>query len=896
MSKGKKKIPSTHLLFYFRNSANNSSKSVRTQHDDTMVYEIIVRQMASVADKKDAFLFVDSTQSAAGANNFKYYSKADNYPVAGDIFIHFWELDKWEAPAKVQFTEWYKVEDETLGNRANNSNEFLGALKGFIEKVGNNFQFICTDDSTIPAVTGADQSYIKIQYKKRARNKIETVQKNLLITGEFEATWELGLFPSATVKPSGNSDWTNKEFKYPFYFIESLKNIIRQQISEGGLTAATYANLLSGDDDLSREKYRYYSPRIDQQILSGRDAAMQFLSKLRQQVPNLRSANKLQPLTAAQQTAAWNNIEKELYWQSARTKFFLYAYNHKTNQWLQPTQQQTACLGNQTGKWANMFDQWRRGGRRLRPPELVFNKKDHQKYSFPSWKNHLQAEINNFTQIVSSTNILNYFRAQYGLQNVNVVAQNQRNNGNVCRNLSLAQIEQNEPQNLKQANVTANTIYNVFNDLEFKGEPDRLSKEFGFLIFDQNNKLIKGAHALQHYNEIAPYLQDFSQGVKNLYPEMCQSLKTKYPNAFTQTGLPKIYRFIIFTHGGRGDGLKFRPDLSSSLAAVKGNWLSISALSGNDGNALLQGLSQILTSPCIITLFACSTGGNTEPLKYSLNDKITRLQKQLKQDDDRRKALKIELEPRLRNPVPNANERQTLLTLNDQQRQNLLTDQRLTNAFTTQQRTKLKVGDNEWLLKDSQRTNLQNQIIALQKQNQKLQVEIVKVRRASLYTQRLLQNGGNPTPPTEAECVNISNNPPANYPARLSYLSFLGLRNFLGSGSFAETLRNKLKNKNIKADVWAHTDAGHTSRNARLRVFNCDGQAYDMVRLIFNAVQQPTEKQLSWWWDRGGENKPLTHQHAVKKAAMCSYNSINNQNIAFSLGKVINDFRGWEPK
>jgi hypothetical protein len=128
------------------------------------------------------------------------------------------------------------------------------------------------------------------------------------------------------------------------------------------------------------------------------------------------------------------------------------------------------------------------------------------------------------------------------------------------------------------------------------------------------------------------------------------------------------------------------------------------------------------------------------------------------------------------------------------------------------------------------------------------------------------------------------------------------VKNVHGKGSFADKFRAELLERGIRADVWGHTDAGHTSRNARLRLFRSDGTESDLVRLVFensdefkSGGTQPSERQLSWWWNRGDERADLAHQKAVKKAALCSAASLDDEHRAFSLKTLIGRFRGWYP-
>ena len=143
-----------------------------------------------------------------------------------------------------------------------------------------------------------------------------------------------------------------------------------------------------------------------------------------------------------------------------------------------------------------------------------------------------------------------------------------------------------------------------------------------------------------------------------------------------------------------------------------------------------------------------------------------------------------------------------------------------------------------------------------------------------LYDQKLISYGGNPD-------------------------STDSLKNVMGTGSFAELLRNKLVEKGVEADVWAHTDAGHTSRNTRLRLFTADGRSHDLLRLVFEGTteftpkEQPSKNQLNWWWERGVDSNPMEHQHAVKKAALCHSQTLLETKDPFNLKKIIADFQKW---
>jgi hypothetical protein len=147
-----------------------------------------------------------------------------------------------------------------------------------------------------------------------------------------------------------------------------------------------------------------------------------------------------------------------------------------------------------------------------------------------------------------------------------------------------------------------------------------------------------------------------------------------------------------------------------------------------------------------------------------------------------------------------------------------------------------------------------------------------------------------PKPGYEQQLVSYGGDPDSTAP----------FKNTMGEESFAREFRNQLATRQIAADVWAHTDAGHTSRNARMRLFRSDGTTSDLVRLVFGDSaefkpnKQPSEKQLSWWWNRGNEKiAPVVHQQAVKKAALCSAASLDDDQLAFSLKSLIADFRNW---
>jgi hypothetical protein len=165
----------------------------------------------------------------------------------------------------------------------------------------------------------------------------------------------------------------------------------------------------------------------------------------------------------------------------------------------------------------------------------------------------------------------------------------------------------------------------------------------------------------------------------------------------------------------------------------------------------------------------------------------------------------------------------------------------------------------------------------LQKALKKAKDDLIRAKPKTEYEKRLVGYGGNPA--TGGPYTNT-----------------------VGKKSFAHALRDHLRARSIAADVWAHTDAGHTSRNARLRLFHSNGKTSDLVRLVFEGTadfksnDQPSQKQFDWWWHRGDEKVSLPpHQHAIKKAALCAAASLNDDQRAFSLKALIANFNKWYP-
>ncbi len=881
-----------HLMVRLRLATRAGRRRTVVHHTDTSVYEVVLSRSTRRTGSTTSFAF--SSSAPTGENSFRYYQNTAQFPSEGDVYVHFWELDSWEQSSRrVRFSEWFHHEDETDGRSGGNTNEYLGTLRGFVRRQRNAYDFICTDPSGITQPSQPTQPSLTLRYKTISGGQESFVERSVLMTGEFEATWELGIIISSNSQPSGDTDYTNRQFGYPILFVDSIKNLVRLQIEEGGLTVANYSRLLSDGDDDTRTKHKHFNDQLIEQLDSGTEQALTFLQSQRSRVPTLRSTNSLPVLSTTEEQALWDNIEKELRWQRERAYYILNVSNRSGGStplsWLEPT-------AKHKRSWKNTFDRWRRRRRRGRQPTLIVKKKQ-MKHSFDEWNVRLTTHIPVLRASTSSTNLINYFRTQFGLTaTIHTLTTEQENHGNVCGVLELQAIERAQSASVRIITPTVNTIHNLYNDVEFPRNSRALSTEFGFLALSESgNDIIKGAKLIGHYNDIPNYLNLLRTSIRTNFTALCDALRVSHPYSFDTAGLPKIFRYIIFTHGSRSSGLKFRPDLSSTTSAIHGVWLSKTVLNSANGTTFINNFSQHLCSQSVITLFACSTGGSSDPTRFRLTSCIRQMRQRLQNDTNRRNRLvrgRRGLRNRLRHNTSSGEELRDIITLGDSQRRKIISTTAYSGALTDRMRQMIQLGGTHSLLSDQQRTDLRSEITRLQTVNRRIIQEIRRMR-GNNYAKNLLKYGGDPQILSETTCQTLQITPPTTYPDRLRFVSCLGLRNTMGEGSFAQLLRDKLTAGGVSADVWSHTDAGHTSRNSRLRLFDAYGGVHDLVRMIFNMVDYPSENQLNFWWNRGGNRKPMEHQHAVKKAALCAYASRTDSQCLFSLARIIEDFRSW---
>lgn len=871
-----KALTTTSLFFYFKEKGSLAIKASPSLHNDvkTLTFQVSIAQ-----GKNNAFLF-DSADAAAPAQGaIKYYKDPAKYPTSGDCFFHLWEVDRFKAPAKstiekLQFSAWHVVEDSDTSNQPNNDNDHIGYVQGFIAKVTDkvskksSFEFICLDDTGLTSPTTPEQPCLNFCYmKKGSDGKVIEYTKKVLIPGEMETIWELGIVPTTSAKLTADNDWTKKEYPYPIFYVESIRNLVYSQMKEGGLTIAFHTGLLVDEDHLTREKFNYYSKQIDTQMNQSFTAAYAFLQQLRTRVASARATAKLAPLTTAQESAAWISVEKECLWRCATLRFGV--------EWKDQYKYSQEDVPPGTSSWKSRYEAWVSHGRSGPKPLLprLTTPSHGQDFNFPEWVEYCKALITHGIAQNSYCNLLTFFCQKFGLQSAAVAQPNETNFANICRGIDWATIERNESVRTQATKGTKVHIYDLYNDTEFSRNSDELSKEFGFLKLTESGDVSKGASVVNNFRNIPSYLRSIIHGIHNMYPDMLKDEQ-----------LIKVYRLIIFTHGDKKAGLAFRPNESDP----KKEWLSSKLLDEADGKTFIGELSKILSPKCIITLYACNTAGTQLSESLLKPDFVKNAESKIKVHNSHIQKLKKTIDARLKSKVA-AFDMMRLLQLQDQQRNELLSNAIYSQHLTQQDKTDLQ---DTSILYDADLT-------AFQKESELFSSLCKECNRSSSYGKGIPVYGGDPATSSDSRRSQLKQAPPTTFPDRFEWWSCYGIRNIVGKGAFAERLRDRLREKQLQPDVWGHIDAGHTSQNARMRLFTGDGKAFDLVRLIFtkDGGQQtayPTERQFNWWFTRGNNEKPREHQHAVKKAALCAYESLqSNDQRPFSLSRLITKFRQW---
>jgi hypothetical protein len=355
----------------------------------------------------------------------------------------------------------------------------------------------------------------------------------------------------------------------------------------------------------------------------------------------------------------------------------------------------------------------------------------------------------------------------------------------------------------------------------FAQEAKMLAPKFGFISVEDGVP-VEGVCEVRTPRGWLDHLERVAEAVKTAFPDVCA--KTVKPDGTSVVTPPKIYRVVIMTHGSQASGLQFYSPKSDDV------WFRIRNLKDSTGQRWLDRIAKLLSPNCVVTLYACNTGGNFSYVHHKgwLKTRETEILEELKAENA--EALKQELAA-----IP------------------------------------AKDPDRAGRCKEATKRH-QNTL------------------KAAVKSEKRYWPGGKPG--QNGALVAYGGDP--EIPARL--------RNTLGSGSFAETLRDQLLERKIAADVWSHADRGHMSRNSRLRLFAGDGDTYDLVRLVFAETNELkaspsslSQKQITWWWGRGAiENgAPVEHANAVKMAALCPLASLQKGNHGFSLKEIVAAFRNW---
>jgi hypothetical protein len=780
---------------------------------DTQVFTIDVSRVDGQdrgQSRRGPSAFDFSPATSRQDNTLPYHLHGDPPPHGSDLYLQLWELDIWEeVDPRADFDHWYRRGEEDSLDR---ENDLIAVLPGFLQQVRegqqDRYEFICNDDSHLVSPNGSEP-YLTITYKKVVNGELQVVdQKRLTIPGESESWWEIGVCPSARDGEEDRRRFKNVAYRHHVQFIESMRNLVRNQLAEGGLSVAFFADFNQPEDLPILDKYRHFERQLRNAIQGGMERALSFLQDLQARLP--RETNVTGP------SAIFPRPEEEIEWRAVRAASAC---------WIGPSYEETERepLARVRERFHREYSHWDGQSK----PWFGARPATDCRFTFTEWMTHARSAIDRLSMTGSESDLLQDFVNAFGQDRMSlVVDENRRNDANLCGSLRgtgpgnvLDSIEESSSPEIRSAH-SGRRIYDVQNDCEFPGNAAGVSKEFGLLCLGEDGHLRKGAFPLRDSAE-----QGRESILINLehIRDVVASPGGPYADLLPQGAPPKIYRLVIFTHGDRTAGFRYgRNDQ---------DWYGLRLLRGVEPDRVhfIDRLSTLLGSGpradqasrpnnAIVTLYACSTGANPSPLADYYANQI---------DAEQETALQSIVQT-----VPRGAERDRQL-----------------------RETRARFG--------SRRNRLREE-----------------VRGLSDTEKILISYGGNPHRQSD-------------------------LRNLLGTGSLAEALRDALFARGVQADVWAHCDEGHTSRNARLRVFFAprgstnqgEPHAEDLVRLVFNAPGEPSAPQIRWWWNRGedsGDNPaPLEHQHAVKKAALCAYDSIDDPDRPFSLKRIIEDFRGW---
>jgi len=984
----------------------------------------------------------------------KFEKDKIDYPEKGDCIIQLWELDlftaysnpKWDAiksnnkSLQYQYFNYYYAKKDADNNESCNTNELLGCFEGYIVDYESWQEFICTGSSGFSNAKSGNPG-LRIVQKNRPNpnwDRADYQEIDVPLIGQKESIYELGIWPTLT---SLEKKWDKEKFIYPVTFIESTKNLVRNQLNEGGLTVACHAETVTFGDIQSFYNYNsYYYKEVTTQLDKSYKNFKKGLSSLKDVFKS-----EGQPIN----DSIWKVIEEEAAWRHAvadyRLKSGLFSYhgleftdifNHTTavnkgiskkeserdilrnsidfkGLWLEELKERIPALYNaiesavinkkvdgidlkkqkeysllyigdnkldykwkirsesdncepcyillrinpvanerllrihvktgskfvlvETGKISNAelsklldiksYDHLEITGSDIKTklPKLFGKFRDNNlpiadddrlvyyelskdvyfwhiyntenkvifklrykgklsadKYnltvqkeidvkenkwrehyrngngnedslkprleqtSFKTYKEEVEKYVRENRKAGGFTDIMPFINKKHPQKTKEgkAVADNRPKELNILAELDIEQINKNIPEKYQKFHPTETKLSLIRNDKEFNENNKKLAREIGFLKVE-DSRLKRGNRAVISFDDVLKFCEELRQSVLTAYPDLCTE-KYSDNKAKPNPEKPLINRLIIFTHGDRRAGLKF----------PKGGYWGLKQLKENTSQKLIESLASMLTPNAVITLFACSTGGNDSLIntRNALKSGIADKYKEMRKMASKPKAInKVDADPA--KSVPN-----------------IKIEEPSVNIAALEKEQKEKLND----LKSSYN-------------------KIDKDPTSKL----LYSYGGNPESPEL-------------------------IKNTMGKGSFAEKLCLELSKNGIKATVWSHTDRGHTSRNARLRLFYGNGNtekpgcsAFDLAHLVFMNTPEfkkeikPPEKskdsykpaneitlgQINWWWTRGDINRTdVTPEqaHAIKMAAMCTYESLEKDDgKAFNLKRIVEDFRNW---
>jgi hypothetical protein len=467
-----------------------SGRRLQHEQDDTCIYQISVQ--AANEKSAGAFEVIPAARTGTTGNPLKFYPAEKPLPAQADCFVQLWEIDDWgDQGNSRRFDQYYPCEDrDDRGNRG--KNRLVGTVGGVLtrDKTGR-WKFVCLDDSGLPEVQSDSESKLLVRLCKPGAGSAAAEPKKVAVGVENESRWELGLHLTTN---ASEKKFETAPFEYPICFVESLRNLIRMQLAEGGLTISCYADLnLGGTLEPILKTYEAELKKIEEAIEKARAAIPGRVKSGLQAAAAARAAGKLDPLKENDVAA----FEKE----------------------------QTTTLDA-------------RGAQLKKKVQGRVSRQSKENYE--TWRERVTVELQQAEPSARHV-FLASVQAKYGLTEAQLAELEGSGVGTFYEDLPLP---------AENAGATKKTMFDVQNDHEFGREAEELALEFGFITV-KDGVVTKGSRAVRSPKEWLDYVEEVRAAVRHAYPEICP-----VDAQSQQVVAPKVYRLAILTHGIPG-GIKF---------------------------------------------------------------------------------------------------------------------------------------------------------------------------------------------------------------------------------------------------------------------------------------------------------------------------------------------------